>query len=277
MSLMQDNGFKLNNGTTLPAIGFGTWQILPDAAAEKAVADALNIGYRHIDTAKIYANEKGVGRAIAAAGIKREQIFVTTKLWNEDQKYDSALRAVDESLSRLALEYVDLYLIHWPQNGTRQDAWRAMQDIYRSGKAKAVGVSNYTVRHLEELRSQSELVPAVNQVEFHPYIFAQQQELLIYCQEKGIVVEAYSPLARHSRDIDPHIAKIAKACNKTPSQVILRWCLQHGTVPLPRSTNPEHIRENFEIFDFELSGSDMEQLDSLSDGERVTVDPETIA
>ena len=274
---MDSNTFTLNTQTTMPAIGFGTWRVTPDSAATEAATEALQIGYRHIDTAKIYTNEKGVGAAIAAAGIPRADLFVTTKLWNQDQGYESGLAAIDESLANLGLDYVDLYLIHWPQTDTRADAWKAMQEIHASGKAKAVGVSNYTIRHLEELLASSELVPAVNQVEFHPYIYEQQKELLAYCKQKGIVVEAYSPLARHSRDVDERIAKIAEQHGKTASQVILRWCLQHGTAPLPRSTNPEHIKENFEIFDFQLSDADMETLNSFSDGERITTDPETLA
>jgi diketogulonate reductase-like aldo/keto reductase len=261
----------------MPATGFGTWQITPDSAAEKAVADALQAGYRHIDTAKIYGNERGVGAALAASDIPREELFITTKLWNEDQGYESGLAAIDASLERLGLEYIDLYLVHWPISGSRGEAWRAMEAISESGKAKAVGVSNYTVRHLEELLDSSGLVPAVNQVEFHPYIYEQQKELLEFCKRKGIIVEAYSPLSRHSREVDDRIAAIAETTGKTPSQVILRWCLQHGTAPLPRSTNPDHIAENFDIFDFELSDNDMDALNCMSDGERVTSDPEEFA
>jgi diketogulonate reductase-like aldo/keto reductase len=272
-----DRTFTLNTNARIPAIGFGCWQITPDSAAEEAIKAALEIGYRHIDTAKIYGNEAGVGDGIRVAGVARQELFITTKLWNEDQGYDSGLEAIDESLGKLGLDYVDLYLVHWPRTGTRADAWRAMQEIYKSGKAKSVGVSNYTIRHLEELLGSGDLVPAVNQVEFHPYIYEQQKELLAFCKAHDIVVEAYSPLARHSREVDERILSIAEAVNRTPSQVILRWCLQHGTVPLPRSTNPEHIRENFEVFDFELSDADMDVMNGMSDGQRVTSDPEEIA
>lgn len=274
---MKDTHITLNNGVKMPSIGFGTWNVNPDAAAETAVVAALNTGYRHIDTAKIYANETGVGAGIRASGVNRDELFVTTKLWNDDQVHDMAMEAIDESLGRLGLDYVDLYLVHWPRSGTRGDAWRAMQDILASGKAKAVGVSNYTIRHLDELLKSSELVPAVNQVEFHPYIYEQQRELLSYCAEHDIVVEAYSPLSRHSREVDERIQSIADKLGKTPSQVILRWCLQHGTVPLPRSTNPDHIRENYEIYDFKLDDDAMETLNSMSDGVRVTSDPEELA
>lgn len=272
---MSEVTILLNTKLEMPALGFGTWQITPDEAAEQAVATALKAGYRHIDTAKVYGNERGVGAAVRSCGIPREEIFVTTKLWASDQGYDSALAAIDRSLEQLGLEYVDLYLIHWPETGTRGDSWRAMEEIYTSGKAKSVGVSNYTIRHLEELLGASSLVPAVNQVEFHPFIYEQQKSLLAYCVEKGIVIEAYSPLAQHSRTTDPRIAQIAAQHGKTPSQVILRWCLQHGTAPLPRSANPGHIRENFDIFDFKLTPEDMDIMNDLSDGERVGTDPET--
>ncbi len=274
--MTSDATFTLNTSAAIPAIGFGTWKI-EDHQASEVVAHALKAGYRHIDTAEIYGNETGVGKGVTESGVARGDIFVTTKLWNDDQPYDRALAAVDESLDKLGLDYVDLYLVHWPQTGTRADAWRAMEQIAKSGKARAVGVSNYTVRHLEELLSNSSVVPAVNQVEFHPYIFEQQKAVLKYCAEHGIIVEAYSPLSRHSRTVDERITKIAERLEKSPSQIILRWCLQHGTVPLPRSTSEEHIAENYQIFDFELGLDDMASLDAMSDGERVTSDPEEIA
>jgi diketogulonate reductase-like aldo/keto reductase len=274
---MSHTTFTLNTHAKIPAIGFGCWQVTPDSAAQSAVHAALKIGYRHLDTAKAYDNEIGVGSGLKSSGIDRSELFVTTKLWNEDQAYTTAVHAIDESLGKLGLDYVDLFLIHWPQTETRKDAWRAMQEIYKSGKAKAVGVSNYTVRHLKELLASSELTPAVNQVEFHPYIYEQQKELLEFCAAHHIVVEAYSPLSRHSKDVDHRIMSIAEQLKKTPSQVILRWCLQHQTVPLPRSTNPEHIAENFDIFDFELDTAAMSVLDGMSDGQRVTMDPEEIA
>ncbi|MDB5181426.1 MAG: glyoxal reductase [Candidatus Saccharibacteria bacterium] len=271
-----DKTYSLSNGIKIPAIGFGTWEITPDEAAEKAVRTALEVGYRHIDTAKIYGNERGVGKAIRESGIPREELFVTTKLWNSDQPYDDAIRAIEDSLERLGTDYVDLYLIHWPQTGTRSDAWCALQDIYKSGKAKSIGVSNYTVRHLTELLESSDTVPMVNQVEFHPFIYDDQKELLVFCKERGILVEAYSPLSRHSKISEPMVEEIAMSVGKTPSQVLLRWCLQHGTVPLPRSQNPAHIKENYDIFDFVLTDDQMEILDGLSDGERVTWNPETM-
>ncbi|HSH18467.1 MAG TPA: aldo/keto reductase [Candidatus Saccharimonadales bacterium] len=271
-----EDSFTLGNGVRMPAIGFGTWEISPDDTAETAVRTALEMGYRHIDTAKIYGNEQGIGRAVRASGVPREEIFITTKLWNSDHAYDDAMQSIDGSLERLGLEYVDLYLIHWPQSDARDEAWKALTEIYESGKAKSIGVSNYTVRHLEELLGQSDVVPMVNQVEFHPFIYEQQKDLVDYCKDKNILIEAYSPLSRHSKTSHPEIEQIAEQAGKTPSQVILRWCLQHGTVPLPRSQNPDHIKENLEIFDFELDDQAMETLNSLSDGDRVTSDPEDI-
>jgi diketogulonate reductase-like aldo/keto reductase len=266
--------YKLNDGYLIPKIGFGTWEITPDSEAKQATLAALGTGYRLIDTAKIYGNEKGVGEAIRESGIPREQLFVTTKLWNDDQGYDSALKACRESLERLGLDYLDLYLIHWPATPKRHDAWRAFEKLQQDGIVRSVGVSNYTVEHLEELMERSELIPAVNQVEFHPFIYNQQLNLLDFCAAQHIIIEAYSPLRRlKGDDIPDALAKIAERFDKTPQQIILRWCVQQGTVPLPRSTNPEHIQENFEIFDFELTKDDMLRLDSISDGDRVTWDP----
>lgn len=271
-----DKTIALSSGAAIPAVGFGTWEVTPDETAEKMVRTALDMGYRHVDTAKIYGNERGVGKAIRESGIPREEIFVTTKLWNSDHAYDDARRAIDDSLERLGLEYVDLYLVHWPRSDKRDEAWRAMQDIYEAGKAKSIGVSNYTIRHLNELLETAEIKPMVNQVEFHPFMYDAQKALLAYCRERDIAVEAYSPLARHSKMTVSAVEQIAAKTAKTPSQVVLRWCLQHGTVPLPRSTNPDHIRENLAIFDFELDEASMRTLDSLSDGERVTDNPEDI-
>lgn len=263
---------SLLHDDSIPVIGFGTWELSPDEAKE-SVRSALKVGYRLIDTARIYGNEEAVGEAILASGVPRKEIFVTTKLWNDDQGYDKAFEALEASLDRLGLEYVDLYLIHWPATKRRHDTWKAFEEIQASGKAEAVGVSNYTIEHLEQLFDQSGFTPAVNQVEFHPFIYDQQKELLEYCRNKKIVVEAYSPLARISSKSLPQVKAIADKHAKSEQKVFLRWCIQHGTVPLPRSKNPEHIRSNFEVFDFELDEEDMRQLNSISDGERVTWDP----
>ncbi len=267
---------KLNNGQTIPPIGFGTWKILLNGRAKKAVANALKDGYRLIDTARIYGNEKGVGQAIRESDIDRSEIFVTTKLWNSDQGYDSGLKAFDKSLSRLGLDYVDLYLLHWPVAGKRLDSWRALQEIYKSGRSRSIGVSNFTVKHLQELINSSGTMPVVNQIEFHPFLYKDQLPTIKFCQDHGIVVEAYSPLAHGHRMKDPVIAEIAKQHGKTNSQVMLRWCIQHNTIPLPKSDNPNHIRENFDIFDFELSDADMENINKLSDGTRTCWDPNKI-
>jgi diketogulonate reductase-like aldo/keto reductase len=264
--------YKLNTGREMAAIGFGTWQI-NSRDAKEAVLYALKTGYRVIDTAKIYGNEEAVGEAIRESGLRREDVFVTTKLWNDDQGYDSALRACETSLEKLGLDYLDLYLIHWPATAKRHESWRAMGQLLSDGKIKAAGVSNFTVEHLQDLMHHSELLPAVNQVEFHPFIYEQQKALLKYCADQGILIEAYSPLNRLSKNPPPAVSAIAKQHGQSPQQVVLRWCIQHGTLPLPRSTNPGHMRSNFDIFDFKLSGADMKAINSLSDGERVTWDP----
>jgi diketogulonate reductase-like aldo/keto reductase len=265
--------YTLSTGQEVPVIGFGTWEIGLDDAAKAAVLEALEAGYRVIDTARIYGNERGVGAAIRESGLKREEIFVTTKLWNDDQGYDRAMRACQQSLEKLGVDYLDLYLIHWPATHKRHDSWKAFEKLYEEGTIKAAGVSNYTVEHLEDLAARSELTPALNQVEFHPYIYEQQQAVLEYCRQHDILIEAYSPLSRASRSPCPAITEIAERLGKTPQQVVLRWCIQHGTLPLPRSENSDHIRSNFEIDDFELSGEDMTALGSISDGQRVTWDP----
>jgi diketogulonate reductase-like aldo/keto reductase len=264
--------FGLNTGQRVPAIGFGTWEV-KRVDTRAAVLAALEAGYRIIDTAKIYGNEREVGQAIRDSGLKRNELFITTKLWNNDQGYDSTLSAVQTSLDYLGLDYLDLYLIHWPATHRRADSWRAFEKLAAEGTIKAAGVSNYTVDHLKELLGESELVPAINQVEFHPFIYEQQRQLLDFCREKEILIEAYSPISRIAHDVPPDIQTIADAHNKSPQQIILRWCIQHGTLPLPRSRSSEHIKSNLEVFDFTLSDGDMASLNSLSDGERVTWDP----
>jgi diketogulonate reductase-like aldo/keto reductase len=264
---------ELNTGAKMPQLGFGTWKLADGKEAKNAVAEALKVGYRLIDTARAYGNEKSVGQAIHESGIPREEIFVTTKLWNNDQGYDSALKAFDESLEKLGLEYIDLYLIHWPSTNKRADSWRALQEIYKGGKAKAIGVSNYTIRHLDELLGGSDVVPAVNQCEFHPFIYADQKELLDYCHKKGIVFEAYSPLARASSFSNTVLHAIAERHAKTPAQIMLRWAIQKDTVPIPKSSNAERIKENFKAFGFELSDEEIKTIDALSIGERTTWDP----
>lgn len=271
-----DSFLTLNSKTKIPTIGFGTWQIVPNVRAKRATAEALAAGYRLIDTARIYGNEKGVGRAINESAVPRAEIFLTTKLWNFSQGYEKTLKAFDGSLARLGADYVDLYLMHWPVAGKRIESWKAMEEIYKSGKARAIGVSNFTVEHLEELISATSIIPAVNQVEFHPFLYEKQRDLLKYCSQRGIVVEAYSPLA-HGKKTDAKVLPgLAAKYEKSVPQIILRWCLQHGTVPIPKSTNPEHIISNLNIFDFSLSAKDMKLIDLLSDGTRTCWNPENI-
>jgi diketogulonate reductase-like aldo/keto reductase len=271
---------KLNNGVEIPIIGLGTWQMQEAGEIENAVKWALKVGYRLIDTAKIYGNEAGVGKAIRESGIPREQIFVTTKLWNEDQERKSALQAIDDSLKRLELDCVDLYLIHWPffdrekHINKREETWKAMEEIYKSGKAKAIGVSNYIIRHLEEMKKYAAIQPAANQVEFHPFLY--QAELLDYCQNHNIVLEAYSPLIHGQKMKDERITKIAEKHGKSSAQILIRWSLQHGCVVIPKSSKLERIEQNIGVFDFVISDEDMKTLDGLNENLHTTWDPNTI-
>ena len=223
---------KLNNNVRIPILGLGVYQTPPGRVTQNAVKFALSVGYRHVDTARIYGNEADVGEAVRKSGVPREQLFVTTKLWNADQGYDSTLRACEASLKRLGFDYLDLYLIHFPVPETRKESWKAMKTLLEKGKCRAVGVSNFTIPHLEDLLEEHELVPAVNQVEFHPFLY--QKELLEYCQRKGIQVEAYSPLARGEKLEHPRLTAIAAKYSKSPAELMIRWGLQHGLVVIPK-------------------------------------------
>lgn len=249
----------------MPGLGFGTWQLADGKETVGSVSEALRAGYRLIDTAKIYGNEKSVGEAVRASKISREEIFVTTKLWNSDQGYDSAIAAFGEGLNKLGLEYVDLYLIHWPgHNASRRlDSWRALVQIYEKKKAKSIGVSNFMVNHLEELLTKGSIVPAINQIEFHPFIYDKQLPILEFCKARGIVVEAYSPLDHGHNMNDTTLRSIASQHNKSVAQVMLRWAIQHGTVPIPKSSHLQRIRENLDIFDFKLSSEEIKAIDEL--------------
>jgi len=261
----------------MPAIGFGTWQIFPNGRAQRATDEALSAGYRLIDTARIYGNERGVGRALQArTDIAREDIFVTTKLWNSNHGYDEAINAHGKSLERLGTDYTDLYLIHWPVAKKRQESWRALCELYKTGRTKAIGVSNYTIQHLEELMSESDIVPAVNQVEFHPYLYEEQAPVVEFCKRHNIVLEAYSPLAHGRKSDDNRLSDMAAKYGKSASQIILRWCVQHGAVPLPKTTNADHMIENANVFDFELAASEMDRINDLSDGTRTCWNPSGI-
>jgi len=260
----------------IPQLGFGVFQVPPEET-EAAVAGALAVGYRHIDTAAAYRNERGVGAAIAASGLPREEVFVTTKLWNSQQGHDSALEAIEKSLGRLGLEYVDLYLIHWPvpEQDRYVETWQAFEEIRAQGKARAVGVSNFRVEDLERLAEETATTPAVNQIELHPRF--QQRELRAYHAEHGIATEAWSPLAQGAVLEEEAIVAIAEAHGKTAAQVVLRWHLQLDNVVIPKSVTPERIRANFDLFDFELSGEEMAAVEELDRGGRIGPDPATFA
>lgn len=259
---------KLNNGVEMPMLGLGVWESAEGDECESAVFEAIKAGYRHIDTAAAYGNERSIGKGIKKSGISREEIFVTTKLRNG--AHGDPEGALNESLEKLQLDYVDVYLIHWPVP-ERNESWKMFEKFLEEGKCRSIGVSNFTVRHLEELLKKSKVVPAVNQVEFTPYLF--QKELLEFCRSKGIQLEAYSPLTRGRKLNDSKLVEIAKKYNKTPAQILLRWNLQHGIVIIPKSTKRERILENAEIFDFEISEDDMEKLNGFNEDFRLCPDP----
>jgi diketogulonate reductase-like aldo/keto reductase len=262
---------KLNNGVEIPRFGLGVYQAAAGREARTAVEEALSMGYRHIDTAKLYGNERDVGEAVRRSGVPRREVFVTTKLWNSDHGYDTTLRACDASLAALGFDYVDLYLIHWPVQRLRGESWRALVKLLGDGKCRSIGVSNYTVRHLRELLDSSPVVPAVNQVELSPFLY--QKDLIRFCHEKGIQVEAYSPLTKGERLRDKTLARIGSRYGKTPAQVLIRWCLQRDLIVIPKSSRRERIQENAQVFDFDISAEDMGALDALDEGLRTSWDP----
>lgn len=271
MSALADTTVQLRSGAAIPQVGLGVWQTPAGAATREAVAAALDAGYRHIDTARVYRNEADVGAAVRASSVPRDQLFVTTKLWNADQGYDEALRAFDASLERLGMDYVDLYLIHWPVPGKRLESWRALERIFEEGRARSIGVSNFLVPHLRELLAKAKHVPAVNQIELSPFL--QRRDTVALCQENGIVLEAYSPLTHGQRLGHPAVVEIARRVNRSPAQVLLRWSLQHGNVVLPKSTRPARIVENGKLFDFSLDEAAMKHLDGLEEGLATGWDP----
>jgi 2,5-diketo-D-gluconate reductase A len=264
----------LHDGIEIPQLGFGVFQVPPEDT-QSAVEEALEAGYRHIDTAAAYRNEAGVGAALAASGLPREDVFVTTKLWNSQQGHDSTLIAVEASLERLGLDHVDLYLIHWPVPSEDRfiDTWRAFECIYEEESARTIGVSNFRIEDLERLLAETDTRPTVNQIELHPRF--PQAELRAFHAEHRIATEAWSPLAQGDLLGDATIAGIAERHDRTPAQVILRWHLQIDNIVIPKSVTPERIRENIEIFDFELSDEDMAEFARLDNGERIGPDPET--
>jgi len=266
---------RLNNGVEIPQLGFGVYQVPPEDTAE-AVSTALEIGYRHIDTAEMYGNEKGVGEAVARSGIDRGEVFVTSKLNNGYHRRDDALRAFDQSLADLGFEYLDLFLIHWPLPGIDVDyveTWKAMEEIYASGRARSIGVSNFQAHHLRRLFGETEVRPAVNQIEVHPYLA--QEELRAFDADHEIVTEAWSPIAQGKVLDDPVVLRVAERYSRTPAQVVLRWHVQRGDVVFPKSVNRERMQQNFELFDFDLDGDAMGDLSALDRGERTGPDPDT--
>ena len=293
MELTIESKLTLNDGHLMPQLGLGVWQTRAGATCEAAVLAALEAGYRHIDTAAMYGNEESVGAAIRMSGIPRENIFVTTKLWNSDHRNPE--RALDTSLRKLKMDYVDLYLIHFPVRERRQ-SWRALESLRAEGKARSIGVSNFTITHLTELLPATETIPAVNQVEFHPYLY--QKALLAFCQAKGIAVEAYSPLTHGERLKDAKLVAVAKRysstgaqlaasqsglplvdrlsrapATKSTAQILIRWALQHGLMVIPKSSNRRRILENADVFDFEISPGDMQLLESFNENFRTCWDP----
>ncbi len=263
---------KLAGGVEIPWLGLGVWQS-PRGVAYRAVLDAIELGYRHIDTAKIYGNEADVGRAVRESGVPRDQIFVTTKLWNADHGYEQAKRACAKSLTTLGLDYVDLYLIHWPEKA-RSESWRALVELKREGKCRAIGVSNFTIAHLDDLARSSDEAPAVNQVELHPFLF--QKALLDRCVKAKIQLEAYSPLTRGQRLTHPTIVAIAKKLGRTPAQLLVRWAIEHEVVVIPKSVHRARIEENANVFDFAIPPEELAELDALDEGLRTCWDPSDV-
>lgn len=262
----------LHNGVKMPWVGLGVYKVKEGEEVRSAVRTALEIGYRHVDTAAFYENEEGVGRAIRESGIPREQVFVTTKVWNTDQGYETTLKAFDASLKKLGFDYVDLYLVHWPVKGKYKETYKALEKLYKDGYVRAIGVSNFQIHHLQDVLADCEIKPMVNQVEYHPRLT--QKELQAFCRENGIQLEAWSPLMRGEILTEPTIVEIGKKYGKTPAQVVLRWDLQHGVVTIPKSVTPARIKENANLFDFSLTAEEMKQIDALNLNKRIGADPD---
>lgn len=264
----------LHNGAKMPQLGFGVFKVKNGNETVESVKKAIEVGYRAIDTAAIYENEEGVGQAIRECGVPREELFITSKVWNTEQGYETTLQAFDDSLNRLGLEYLDLYLIHWPGKDKYLETWRALEKLYQDGKVKSIGVSNFHVHHLENLLANSEVKPVVNQIELHPLLT--QVEIRDYCAKHEIKVESWSPLGRGNLLEEPTINHIAKKHGKSSAQVLIRWHLQHDLVVIPKSITPSRIEENAQVFDFSLSLNEMNQIDALNKNERFGSNPDEL-
>jgi len=270
MTANDTNNVMLQNGVQMPYLGLGVWKVT-DEVAENTVRQAIEVGYRAIDTAVSYGNEAGVGRGIATSGVNRDQIFVTTKIWNGHQGYHEALAAFDDSRSKLNMDVVDLLLIHWPVKEKYTETWRALEDIYAKGYARSIGVSNFQIHHLENLATKSEITPMVNQIEFHPLLT--QEPLRQYCSEHNIGVTAWSPLMQGNLDI-PLLKEIAAKHNKSAAQIVLRWDIQNGVITIPKTTSTARLIENADVFDFELTSDEMTQISALNENKRFGPDPD---
>ncbi|MEZ0484244.1 aldo/keto reductase [Fibrella aquatica] len=272
---MNSPTITLNNGVVMPLLGLGVYAPEHNNEVQQAVEAALAMGCRLIDTAAAYGNEREVAKALSASGLSRDEVFITTKVWNNDQGYESTLRAFDKSLNQLQLDVVDLYLIHWPTSEHRLDTWRALEKLYADGRVRAIGVSNYYPHHLDELFSVATVTPAVNQIEFSPYCY--RPDVMAYCAAKQIQVEGYAPLVRGEKQNDPRLVAIAEKYGKSTYQVLVRWSLQHGVITIPKSVNKDRIQANFDVLDFELSADDFALMNTFYDNTRIADDPTDLA
>ncbi len=266
-----DSRVTLSDGNSMPLLGLGVWDAKSGKETYDAVIHALETGYRHIDTAEMYVNEKDVGSAVIDSGLAREEIFITTKLWDSGKGYDHALNAFDVSLRKMNIEYVDLYLIHWPEKGSRHEIWSALERMKTEGRCRSIGVSNFAPKHLKEILINADVYPAVNQIEISPFL--QQQEISSFCRKENIHLTGYCPLARGKRFNNPILCQVAEETNKTAAQVMIRWALQRSHTVIPKSTHPHRIEENADVFDFKLSEVQMNMLDGLEEGLRFCPDP----
>ena len=268
-----DTTITLNNGIEMPLFGLGVYLSKEGTECQEAVTSALDLGYRHIDTASFYDNEVSVGRAIRDHIIDRSEVFVTTKLWNSDHGYDNTLRAFQKSLEKLDIDYIDLFLVHYPVQDIRKDTWKAMEKILENENCKAIGVSNYMTHHMEELLANCHIPPSVNQIELSPYCFQSRADIVTLCRENNIAVEAYSPLVRTKRFDDPKLLSLTKKYGKTSAQILIRWALQENIIVIPKSSNPLRIKENADVFDFEISNDDMALINNFDENLIVCWDP----